>query len=74
MESPEEDLLSIFFCVRSSQERDRERGLKYENLGAAIIEHSFFNISQPLTQVFQNSVMVEHNKPEINFQSLDHEK
>ena len=42
MESPEEDLLSIFFCVRSSQERDRERGLKYENLGAAIIEHSFF--------------------------------
>ena len=26
MESPEEDLLSIFFvCVRSSQERDRER-------------------------------------------------
>ena len=61
MESPEEDLLSIFF-VFEALKKEIERGLKYENLGAAIIEHSFFNISQPLTQVFQNSVMVEQKK------------
>ena len=64
MESPEEDLLSIFF-VFEALKKEIERGLKYENLGAAIIEHSFFNISQPLTQVFQNSVMVEHKKGKL---------
>ena len=41
MESPEEDLLSIFF-VFEALKKEIERGLKYENLGAAIIEHSFF--------------------------------
>ena len=56
----------LFFFVFEALKKkiERERGLKYENLGAASIEHSF-NISQPLTQVFQNSVMVEHKKGKL---------